>query len=94
MPPRGWRDLDMGEPRTVRIIYFLANDRAPEQDIDAKLNTLIRRIQQFYADEMERHGFGRKTFALETDEHGNAVVHQVNGEFASSHTQAMPLFRI
>ena len=38
-----------------------ANDRAPEQDIDAKLNTLIRRIQQFYADEMERHGFGRKT---------------------------------
>ena len=82
---KGLADLDMGEPRTVRIIYFLANDRAPEQDIDAKLNTLIRRIQQFYADEMERHGFGRKTFALETDEHGNAVVHQVNGEFASSH---------
>ena len=78
-------DLNVGEPRTVRIIYFLANDRAPEQDIDAKLNTLIRRIQQFYADEMERHGFGRKTFALETDEHGNAVVHHVNGEFASSH---------
>ena len=82
---KGLADLDMGEPRTVRIIYFLANDRAPEQDIDAKLNTLIRRIQQFYADEMERHGFGRKTFALETDEHGNAVVHHVNGEFASSH---------
>jgi len=78
-------DLDVGEPRTVRIIYFLANDREPEQDIDAKLNTLIKRIQKFYADEMERHGFGRKTFALETDEHGNAVVHHVNGEFASSH---------
>ena len=78
-------DLDVDEPRTVRIIYFLANDRAPEQDIDAKLNTLIKRIQKFYADEMERHGFGRKTFALETDEHGNAVVHHVNGEFASSH---------
>ena len=82
---KGLANLDMGEPRTVRIIYFLANDREPEQDIDAKLNTLIRRIQQFYADEMERHGFGRKTFALETDEHGNAVVHHVNGEFASSH---------
>ena len=78
-------DLDMGEPRTVRIIYFLANDRVPEQDIDAKLNTLIKRLQKFYADELERHGFGRKTFALETDEHGNAVVHHVNGEFASSH---------
>ena len=77
--------LNVGEPHTVRIIYFLANDRTPEQDIDAKLNTLIRRIQQFYADEMERHGFGRKTFALETDEHGNAVVHHVHGEFASSH---------
>ena len=82
---KGLADLDLGEPRTVRIIYFLANDRAPEQDIDAKLNTLIRRIQQFYADEMERHGFGRKTFRFETDVYGDAMVHHVNGEFASSH---------
>ena len=27
--------LNVGEPRTVRLIYFLPNDRTPQQDIDA-----------------------------------------------------------
>ena len=70
---------------TVRTIYFLSNDRSPEQNIDTKLDTLIKHVQQFYADEMERHGFGRKTFRLETDRRGNAVVHHVKGKFNSSH---------
>ena len=69
----------------VRVIYFIPNDREPEQDIDAKLDRLIKRGQQFYADEMERHGFGRNTFRLETDVTGKAVVQHVNGQFTSSH---------
>ena len=47
-------------PYTVRLIYFLPSDRSPQQDIDTKIDTLIREVQQFYADEMERHGFGRQ----------------------------------
>ena len=35
-------NLDIGEPRTVRMIYFLSSDRAPEQDIDTKLDALIK----------------------------------------------------
>ena len=69
----------------VRVIYFLAKDRSPQQNIDAQLDTMIKRVQQFYADEMERHGFGRKTFRLETDTHGNAVVHHVKAKFNRSH---------
>ena len=69
----------------VRLIYFLPNDRAPQQDIDTKLDTLIRDVQQFYADEMERHGFGRKTFTFETDVNGKAVVHHVDGQFTDSY---------
>lgn len=65
---------------TVRIIYFLPKDREPQPNIDAKIDKLIKRVQKFYADEMERHGFGRKTFQLETNEAGNAVVHHVIGE--------------
>ncbi|MXV82687.1 T9SS type A sorting domain-containing protein [Candidatus Poribacteria bacterium] len=42
-------------------------------------------IQQFVANEMERHGFGRKTFRLETDELDRVVVHRVTGKFLSSH---------
>ena len=68
--------LNVGEPRTVRLIYFLPNDREPRQDIDTKLDTSIRNVQRFYADEMESHGFGRKTFALETDDSGRTLVHR------------------
>ncbi len=78
-------NLNVGEPRTVRLIYFLPSDRAPEQDIDTKLDTMIKNVQKFYADEMERHGFGRKTFTFETNADGNALVHHVGGQFTSSY---------
>ena len=63
----------------VRLIYFVPNDRPQQHDIDAKLDTLIRQIQKFYADEMERHGYGRKTFQFETNEFGEAKVHRIIG---------------
>ena len=77
--------LNFSEPRTVRIIYFLPNDRSPQQNIDTKLDTLIRGVRQFYADEMERHGFKGKTFTFETDATGKAVVHHVDGQFTDSY---------
>ena len=78
-------NLNVGEPRTVRMIYFLPNDRPLQQNIDTKLDTLIRDVQQFYADEMEHYNFGRKTFTFETDATGKAVVHHVDGQFTDSY---------
>ena len=63
----------------VRLLYFLPLNRQAQPDIDAKLDTLIRDVQQFYAEQMHTHGFGRKTFTFETDGTGKAVVHHVNG---------------
>ena len=78
-------DLNVGEPRTVRMIYFLPSDRAPQQDIDTKLDMLMKDVQQSYAEVMEYHGFGRRTFKLETDATGKARVHHVNGKFNDEH---------
>ena len=69
----------------VRLIYFLPNDRAPQPDIDVKMDRLIKDVQLFYAEQMEAHGFGRKTFQFETDARGNAVVHHVKGRFTDRH---------
>ena len=77
----------------VQIIYFVPNDRTPQGDIDTQLDALIKRVQQFYADEMERHGFGRKTFRLETDAAGKAIVHHVKGKFANAHYLRDAIFK-
>ena len=65
----------------VRVIYFFPKDRIPDPDMNTKLATLIKDVQDFFADQMEDHGFGRKTFMLETDESGKILVHHVKGEF-------------
>ena len=65
----------------VRQIYFHPRDRPPSQDMGAKLDMLVKDVQQFYADEMERHGFGRKTFRFETDALGKRMRHFVKGKF-------------
>ena len=74
-------NLNVGEPYTVRLIYFLPSDRQPQPDIDTKMDKLIKDTQQFFAEVMENHGFGGKTFRFETDTNGKAVVHHVNGKF-------------
>ena len=65
----------------VRLIYFRPRDRQPPPNINVKMDQLIKDVQQFYADQMEAHGFGRKTFQFETDAHGNAVVYHIVGRF-------------
>ena len=74
----------------VRLIYFLPNDRAPQPGIDAKLDKEIKDAQLLFADLLEKHGFERKTFQFETDAHGNAVIHHVNGKFATAYYDNAP----
>ncbi len=61
----------------IRIIYLLPKDKEPRLSTAKKLDRSIKKIQQFYADQMEHHGFGRKTFRVETDEKGRAKIHFV-----------------
>ena len=69
----------------VRLVYFLPNDRPARPDRVTALRQLIKDAQQFFADEMHGHGFGRKTFTVETDANGEPLIHQVNGKFAEEH---------
>lgn len=65
----------------VRVVYFYPNDIEPQEDSVNTLKVMIKDIQTFYADEMERHGYGRKTFRLETDENDNVMLHYMKGNF-------------
>ena len=77
--------LNVGEPRTVRMIYFLPNDRPFQQAVVDSMKVTIRQIQTFYVDQMETHGYGRKTFRFETDAQGGPLVHRVDGQHPDSH---------
>ena len=79
--------LPQSDSPIVRLIYFRPSDRPVRPNVDAEIDGLIKEAQRFFADQLELHGFGRKTFQFETDAHGNAVVHHVNGKFPNAHYQ-------
>ena len=85
--PAGKRltDLNVGEPRTVRMIYFLPNDRPFRQEVVDSMKVAIRRVQTFYAEQMQAHGYGNRTFLIETDAQGEPLVHRVDGRHSDSH---------
>lgn len=78
----------------VRAIYFYAKDIEPRPDVDARLDSLMKDVRKFFADEMERHGFDRKTFRLETNELGKTVVHQLKGEFNDTYYHSQTINKI
>ena len=78
-------DLNAGEPRTVRMIYFLPNDRPYRQEVVDSMKVVIRRVQNFYAEQMDAHGYGIRTFHFETDPRGEPLVHRVDGQQPTSH---------
>ena len=71
--------------KVIKLIYFLPTDRISDKSIDTKLDILIKDVQQIYANRMESHGFGRKTFTFETDTAGNAVIHHVAGKSSAEY---------
>ena len=78
-------NLNVGEPRTVRMIYFLPNDRPFHQEVVDSMKVAIRQIQTFYAEQMQAHGHGYRIFRFETDIQGDPMVHRVDGQHPDSH---------
>ena len=56
------------DPRTVRMVYFLPNDRPFRADVVDSMKAVILRTQAFFAAEMQRHGHGNRTIRFETDD--------------------------
>ncbi len=73
-------NLNVGEPRTVRLIYFLPNDRPYRPEMVQHMKDEILKIQAFYLEAMEAHGYQDMTFKIETDAQGKPVVHRVDGQ--------------
>ena len=85
-------------PYIVRIIYHTDNSgetayQTPleddPQDYAAKLDTAMKLMQTFTAEQMSAAGFGRITFNLELNDDGKVKVHVAKGEHPAKHYYAM-----
>ena len=66
----------------VRTIYFQPTD-APGPT--PQISELLTETQDFFRSEMERHGYGAKTFRHETDGNGNIDIHIIKGKHKADH---------
>jgi len=69
----------------VKVIYFVPRDGTFQWDIPSALDTQMKKVQALYADQTEAHGYGRKTFQLDTDANGKVIVHPVVGQYDDTH---------
>ena len=76
---------NVGEPRTVRLIYFLPNDRPFRADVVQRMKDEIRILQAFFGEQMQVHGYGDGTFRFETDEQIEPMVYRMDGQHPDSH---------
>ena len=74
-----------GRPPEVRSVYFLPTDRPYRPEMVQRMKDEIRNVQRLFANWMEAHGYGRKTFRIETDDRGDPVVHRLNGKHRESY---------
>ena len=65
---------------TVRVIYFLPWQQPPDPTINTRLDSMVKDVQTLFADQMESHGYGRKTFTLDTDAQGKTKIHRLDGQ--------------
>ena len=74
-----------GEPGTVRMIYFLPNDRPYRQSVVDTMKAMMKKMQAWYGQQMEAHGYGYMTFRYEADADGEPVVHRVDGAHGNAY---------
>ncbi len=78
----------------VKLIYFLPSDRIPRPDMPKKMDRMISNVQQYFADQMESHGFGRKTFTFEKNNDGSAKIYLFEGRSTEENYLKNPMRKV
>ena len=64
----------------VKAVCIVPRDASqPNDAVIDRFKGVLKDVRDFYKQEMERHGYGSKTFRLEWDREGDPVIHFING---------------
>ena len=77
--------LNKGNPRTVRVIYFVPNDRSFSSTVEDSIRRAMLQVQAFFAEQMNAHGFGLNAINIEAGNDGEPLIHRVTGQHADDH---------
>lgn len=78
---------DQPEPgqRHLHMVCWTPADREFPANYQARLTRIMRHIQDFYAGEMQRLGFGNRTIGLQLDDKRQLILHLVRGLHNTDH---------
>ena len=78
-------NIDIGEARTVRLVYILPNDLDFRPEVVQRMKDEIRSVQAFYGEQMQANGYGARSFRVETDAAGEPLIHRIDSQHSDKY---------
>ena len=69
----------------LNVVYFLGSDTEPVPDYERRLSELLLCLQQFYGREMQRHGYGARSFGLDIKSPGRVNIIEYKAKNPAAH---------
>lgn len=69
----------------LNVVYFLGSDTEPVPDYERRLSELLLYLQQFYGREMQRHGYGARSFGLDIKSSGRVNIIEYKAKNPAAH---------
>ena len=69
----------------LNVVYFLGSDTKPVPDYERRLSELLLYLQQFYGREMQRHGYGARSFGLDIKSPGRVNIIEYKAKNPAAH---------
>lgn len=69
--------LDYQNLVLANVFYIVGADDQHTEKTERRIRASLRNARMFYANEMERHGYGRRTFEIERGDDGAFFIHRL-----------------
>ena len=69
----------------LNVVYFLGSDTEPRPDYERRLSELLLYRQQVYGREMQRHGYGARSFGLDIKSPGRVNIIEYKAKNPAAH---------
>ena len=69
----------------LNVVYFLGSDTEPVPDYARRLSELLLYLRQFYGREMQRHGYGARSFGLDIKSPGRVNIIEYKAKNPAAH---------